>query len=92
MKRKPLAIVSHGVNSGVRANEHLRQMVNSNMGGFPISATVTFMGKVDDALDENGVPKVENTLNDTKLDALLADIIWYTKAIKSAKDSDETNR
>ena len=92
MMRKPLAIVSHGVNSGVRANEHLRQMVNSNMGGFPISATVTFVGKVDDALDEHGVRKVENTLNDTKLDRMLDDIIWYTKAIKAAKDSDETDR
>lgn len=88
MKRKPVAIVSHGVNSGVRANEHLRQMVNSNMDGFPISATVTFAGKVDEALDEHGVPNAENTLNDSKLDAMLADIIWYTKAITTAKDSD----
>lgn len=90
--RKPVAIVSHGVNSGVRANEHIRQMVNSNMGAFPISATVTFVGKVDDALDEQGVPKVENTLNDTKLDVMLSDIIWYANAMKTAKDNDETDR
>ncbi len=91
MMRKPVAIVSHGVNSGVRSNEHLRQMLGSNMGAFPISATVTFFGNVADALDESGAATGDNTLNDKKLATLLSDIVWYTKAIKTAKDSDEAN-
>ena len=86
MMRKPVAIVSHGVNSGVRANEHLRQMLNSNMGAFSISATVTYRGKIEDGLDEDGRPTGEHTLNDAKLAKLLDDIIWYTDAIKTAKE------
>lgn len=85
MNRKPVAIVSHGVNSGVRANEHLRQMLNSNMGAFSISATVTYVGNIAESLSENGAPTSENTLNDSKLQKLLDDIIWYTKAITQAK-------
>ena len=87
--RKPVAIVSHGVNSGVRANEHLRQMVNSNMGAFSISSTVTYFGKVTDSLDEQGRATGDNQLNDAKLAKLLDDIIWYTGAIKAAKDKEE---
>ena len=87
--RKPVAIVSHGVNSGVRANEHLRQIFNSKMDAFTISATVTFFGNLSELLDENGEAKADNGLNDSKLDAMLGDIIWYTKAIKDAKDRDE---
>lgn len=87
MNRKPVAIVSHGVNAGVRANEHLRQMLNSNMGAFSISSTVNFVGKVDEALDETGVPTTDNELNDSKLETMLKDIIWYTKAIKNAKEA-----
>lgn len=92
MKRTPVAIVSHGVNSGVRANEHLRQMLNSNMGAFSISATVTFVGNIAKALTEAGESTGDNELNDAKLQALLDDIIWYTKAIKTAKDGDESDR
>ncbi len=91
MMRKPVAIVSHGVNSGVRSNEHLRQMLGSNMGAFPISATVTFFGNAAEALDENGKATGDNSLNDSKLAALLKDIVWYTSAIKTAKDTDEAN-
>ena len=89
MMRKPVAIVSHGVNAGVRANEHLRQMLNSNMGAFSISSTVTFVGNVAEALSEDGTPTTANELNDSKLQKLLDDIIWYTAAIKTAKESDE---
>ncbi|MES2876111.1 MAG: NAD(P)H-dependent oxidoreductase [Patescibacteria group bacterium] len=85
MMRKPVAIVSHGVNSGVRANEHLRQMLNSNMGAFSISATVTYFGNIAEALDEHGNATTENKLNDGKLQALLDDIVWYTGAITRAK-------
>lgn len=86
--RKPVAIVSHGVNSGVRANEHLRQMLNSNMGAFSISSTVTYQGNIAEVLTEDGVATSENQLNESKLNKLLEDIIWYTKAIKTAKDND----
>lgn len=92
MKRKPVAIVSHGVNSGVRANEHLRQMVNSNMDGFPISATVTFAGNIAHALSEDGTPTGENELNERKLETLLTDITWYTRAIVNAKEEAYANR
>lgn len=92
MNRKPVAIVSHGVNSGVRANEHLRQMLNSNMGAFSISATVTYVGNIAESLTDTGASTGENTLNDSKLQKLLDDIIWYTAAITQAKGvKHETN-
>lgn len=92
MKRKPVAIVSHGVNSGVRANEHLRQMLNSNMDAFSISATVTYVGNISKTLTETGEPTGDNELNDSKLQKLLDDITWYTRAIKREKDYEEANR
>ncbi len=61
------------------------------MGAFPISATVTFFGNAAEALDENGKAAGDNALNDSKLAALLKDIVWYTSAIKTAKDTDEAN-
>lgn len=85
--RTPVAIVSHGVNGGVRANEHLRQMLNSNMGAFSISATVNYIGNISEALNESGEPTGENEVNDRKLQSLLDDILWYTNAIKTAKEA-----
>lgn len=89
MMRKPVAIVSHGVNSGVRSNEHIRQMLNSNMGAFSISSTVTYIGNVGEALTEDGAPIGDNDVNESKLQNMLDDIIWYTKAIMNAKETDE---
>ncbi|MBC7512746.1 NAD(P)H-dependent oxidoreductase [Candidatus Saccharibacteria bacterium] len=91
VKRKPVAIVSHGVNSGVRANEHLRQMLNSNMDAFSISATVTFIGNIATVLNEQGEAVSDNSQNDSKLQKLLDDIVWYTGAIKRAKDDVKTD-
>lgn len=88
VKRKPVAIISHGVNSGVRANEHLRQMLNSNMDAFSISATVTYAGNVSEALTEDGHATGDNAMNDSKLRKLLDDIIWYTNAIRTAKEAE----
>lgn len=88
VKRKPVAIISHGVNSGVRANEHLRQMLNSNMDAFSISATVTYAGNVSEALTEGGHATGDNSMNDSKLHKLLDDIIWYTNAIRTAKEAE----
>lgn len=89
--RKPVAIVSHGVNNGVRANEHLRQIINSNIGAFPISATVAYVGTVSEMIDENGEPTRENLQNESKLQKLISEIVWYAKAIKQAKENHETN-
>lgn len=85
MIRKPVAIVSHGVNSGVRANEHLRQMLNSNMGAFAISATVTYFGNVAESLDVHGEVLTDAAVNNKKLQVLLDDIVWYTRAMVRAK-------
>lgn len=84
--RKPVAIVSHGSVQGVRANEHLRQIVNSNAGAFPISATVTFYGQVGEVLNESGEAQGDNSLNDEKLSSMLDDIVWYAGAMKTARE------
>ena len=86
LKRKPVAIVSHGVNSGVRANEHLRQIVNSMIDAVPISAAGTFFGNLSELLDEEGNAVGENQVNDKTIANLLNDIVWYTGALKAARE------
>lgn len=89
--RKPIAIVSHGAYAGVRANEHLRQVFNSNIGAFSISSTVAYAGNISQTLSEDGTPTGDDTLNQSKLQKLLDDITWYANAMKRAKENDETN-
>ena len=88
MNRKPVAIVSHGSNNGVRANEHLRQILNSNIGAFTISATVNFIGNISEAFGEGNTLKDGFEINDSKLDKMLRDSIWYTRALKNARETE----
>ena len=60
------------------------------MGAFTISSTVTYVGNIAEGLSEEGDALGENSLNDSKLEKLLSDIIWYTSAIKDAKERDES--
>lgn len=85
--RKPIAIVSHGSVGGARANEQLRLIINSSLGGIPVPQSVTLVGSVEkgEVFTDNG------TLTDAfagvqkKLDGTLDALEWYTNALKAAR-------
>jgi NAD(P)H-dependent FMN reductase len=86
LKRKPVGIVSHGVVSGSRANEQLRLVFASQIAASVVPDSVTFYGKVDEAIDDDGNLRTGFEHNDKVLSAHLDELIWYMNALKSAKE------
>lgn len=84
--KKPVAIVSHGVVSGARANEQVRLTVNSTLGAVPVPASLTFFGIVTDLIDAEGNSIGENELNQKKLRGVFEQLLWYTDALKAARE------
>jgi len=84
--KKPVAIISHGVVSGARANEQVRVTVNSSLGAVPIPASLTFFGKVTDLIDAGGNSTGENELNRKKLQGVFEQLLWYADALKVARE------
>ena len=85
LMKKPVAIVSHGVVGGARANEQLRLVVNSNLGALPISNSLTFYGKVDELINEQGVLGDGQEVNAKALHGVIENIVWYAQALKNAR-------
>lgn len=88
LMKKPVAIVSHGVMGGARANERLRLVINSNLGGVPISNSVTLKAPVarEEVISEDG-RLVERYAHEQKaLDTMLDNLMWYTRALKTARE------
>jgi len=84
--KKPVAIVSHGVVSGARANEQVRLTVNSTLGAVPVPASLTFFGIVADMIDAEGNSTGEIELNQKKLHGVLEQLLWYAEALKVARE------
>ncbi len=87
IKQKPSAIVSHGAIGGARANEHLRLILNSNLGSVSVPESVTLKAPVAFAeviLDDG---KLHDDYNDSQspLEALLKSTVWYAAALKNAR-------
>ena len=81
LMKKPAMII--GVSPGrlgtVRAQEHLKDILTSQMVGvLPLPATEVFIGSYYDLIDENGVLKDESTIEflDSSVDAF---IDWVNK-------------
>ena len=88
LMKKPIAIASHGAMGGARANEQLRLIINSNLGGLPISNSVTLKAPVafEEVVKDDG-HLVEQYVREQKpLDSLLENIVWYTEALKTARE------
>jgi NAD(P)H-dependent FMN reductase len=87
LMKKPVAIISHGSVGGARANEHVRLIVNSTLGGVPIPQSITLVGSVE----RGGVFESDGTLTEAfagvqpRLDGLLEALEWYTGALKAAR-------
>lgn len=80
---KPVAFVAYGgMVSGSRAVEQLRQ-VAIELQMTPIREAVYISG-VWSAFNEDGSPK-DSTVNDS-LNSLLVQLLWWTKALKTARE------
>ena len=88
LKQKPVAVVSHGAVAGARANEHLRLIINSNLGAVPIPDKVTLnaMPALDPVFDENGDLLEAYRGAQAPLESLVTSIVWYTAALKAARN------
>ena len=79
--RKPVAFVSYGVVNGVRAVEHLKQIVvQLNMA--PLNSQVNF--SVFQHWDEKGEFKPDDRSKES-LNKLTADLLWWGDALKTAR-------
>lgn len=85
LKRKPVGIVTHGVVSGSRANEQLRLVFGSQIAAPVVPDSVTFYGKVDEAIDDDGNLAAGFEHNDKALNAHLDELIWYMNALGNAQ-------
>jgi NAD(P)H-dependent FMN reductase len=82
--KKPVAFVGYGSAGGARAIEQLREVV-VELQMTPIRASV-HMTNFWNLLDEKGILKTESF--DAAGDAMLDQLIWWTDALKIARDKD----
>lgn len=88
LMKKPVAIVSHGAMGGARANEHLRLIVNSNLGGVPVPNSVALKAPVAfaDIIADDGTIDEKYADDEKALHALLEAVVWYAEALKTARE------
>lgn len=84
--KKPVGIMSHGVVGGARANEQVRLVVNSSLGGLPIPASHTFYGKVGELITEDGVIVEGQEINKRAAHRVIESLVWYADALKTARE------
>ncbi len=84
--KKPVAIVSHGVVGGSRANEQVRLIVNSNLGAVPVPASHTFFGKIQELISEDGVIVEGQEVNEQAVHGVIESLVWYADALKTARE------
>jgi len=82
-KKKPVAFVSYGGLGGARSVEQLRQVV-INLEMAPILAAVQ-IANYWSLLDDKGKIKTESF--DDRAKPLLDELIWWGKALKSAREA-----
>jgi NAD(P)H-dependent FMN reductase len=89
IKQKPVAIVSHGAIGGARANEHLRLILNSNLGAISVPETVTLnaMPAFADVISEEGVLHDDYASAQSPLESMITSVVWYSEALKVKRES-----
>jgi NAD(P)H-dependent FMN reductase len=87
LKRKPVAIVSHGAIAGARANEHLRLIINSNLGAVPVPESVTLnaMPAFGPVFDDNHQLLEQYQGAQKPLENTLESLVWHTEALAKAR-------
>ncbi len=87
MKRKPAAVVSHSVvpTGGARAGLQLK-LVLSELFAVPIQNSIALLsGELDDEGNLNEAAKANAYGPQGSLDALLAELKWYSDALATAR-------
>lgn len=86
---KPAAIVSHGTVGGARAAMHLKEILSEGK-AVPIPEFVAFHG-VSEGVDEEGNLSEAIKANpygpEHALDSLIDSLVWYTDALKTAREA-----
>lgn len=87
LMKKPVAIASHGVVGGARANEHVRMVINSNLGGLPVPTGLTFYGRVDELISEDGtLSDKADAANEKSARVMIESLVWHAAALKTARE------
>ena len=87
LMKKPVAIASHGVVGGSRANEQVRLVINSNLGGVPVPTGLTFYGKVNDMISEAGELSTDaDPANTASAKKMIESLVWYADALRAARE------
>lgn len=89
IKRKPVAIVSHGSVGGARANEQLRLVLNSTLGALPIPESVTLRAApaTRPVFSDDHQLLEEHSRAQRPLENLIASLIWHAQALKVARET-----
>ncbi len=86
LTKKPVAMAGHGVVGGARAIAHLKTIVNSNLGAIATPGGLTVTDKVVDIISEDGLLAEDYEHNEAKLTRLIETIVWFTDALKAARE------
>ncbi|HUD06293.1 MAG TPA: NAD(P)H-dependent oxidoreductase [Candidatus Saccharimonadales bacterium] len=88
LRRKPVALVSHGVTGGSQAIAHLRGVL-PGLQTFTTPNALYFMGRVGEVIDEKGNLNEELKSNpmgpQAAVTKLLEDLKWYSDALATAR-------
>jgi NAD(P)H-dependent FMN reductase len=91
MVHKPATVAAHGTVGGARAVMHLKEILSESKAAI-IPLAVTFPGRVSEHIDEDGVLSEELKANPygplTSLQAVLADLKWYSDALAAAQQAE----
>jgi NAD(P)H-dependent FMN reductase len=91
LKHKPAAVASHGTVGGARAALTLKEVLSEGQAVvIPNFSAITHMS---DLIDEEGNLDAEAAANpygpQGQLDALLTELVWYGKALATARAADQ---
>jgi NAD(P)H-dependent FMN reductase len=88
MDDKPVAIVAHGVSGGGQAAVNLR-LAFPGVGAITIPTELLFNDRLAESISDDGVLKQEIAERpygpQSKLDAQIDSLVWYTEALKTAR-------
>jgi NAD(P)H-dependent FMN reductase len=87
--KKPFLVVSHGAEGGARSGEHLKNVLNANIGAVPIGGSVAFVGMIgfQNMISEEGEILADSLKGKEKaLTGSIETLKWYAEALKAARE------
>ena len=86
--KKPVAIASQGVIGGARANEHVRMVVNSNIGALPIPQSLTLhaLPAFEEVFTEDHEIIEKYPIRKSRSKSMIESLVWHADALKVARE------